>query len=296
MAVISKSRFITPTINSTPPPPGPGVSLNDVVYSMYGAPFKAGSTVFGAHEGVMQRVDPTRDWAKGAVVHAGGPYPMDWTTPTGTFTGLQWHNGWFEIMAYQDPQPERRVRVQMTRFHSWTLNPSTHIWTQTVFDSTPGNPSGGYFPGEGKYSVTQKLVSGSTWRTETAANGGGWSLDTAPMSDSSGNIDPTRSIIHGGITAFSNPHPKIPTGGAFCISAKMRLIPSVAGVNVNNAKIIACVSADMFESATQTSGQAQPSAQNPRHVTLSDQWRWVGFATGTEAQIRAYPTLPFLGT
>ncbi|WP_435744887.1 kelch repeat-containing protein [Nocardioides sp. SYSU DS0663] len=275
----------------TPPPPVVVANpLDEVVYNQYGAPLRTDGRfpTWGKHEAALGGVNQTYDWYHGA---RPGPVPYDTTNPGFEGVDYRYHNIWGQVVPDGAGAGERRVRVHVDLPKVYHLAAGASAWQQvrgTVADIK--NFEGGYWAGA-TFSKTTTMVEGTHWRVEAD---GGHSFDVALMANADGSPS-AESIAH---WYYSGLWPRLlfPQGGAIAICARMRLIPNAPGVDASQAKLLGAFSGDLYTGAETNTGAngRNPPLAITRHRRLTTSWQRFTYVSGTEAQIRAYPPLPFL--
>jgi len=278
-------------------------------------------------KGAALHADARPDPSSGVAYHGA---PWDWTISGQLVDTYQWHNVWHECTPYGSAPGvpptglPAGVRVQYRNVESWNLDAALTAWTKTLgvgaasgYQQSSGNPQGGYFrstpdyskeadiggwssPGTTANGYTYPASPGSKWRVESSAHGGGWSISLDPMRDSSGNVIDDLAVCHGPFSNSISPDRiLVPTGGYFCHSGEARLIMDDYSAVPASAKFTATLGVDIFtaQTAAQDPSTARnTSACNPRHRILptDGSWVWLGHCAGSAAQIRSFPTLPFV--
>ena len=221
-------------------------TVDQVVYDHMGAPYRADTGApWGANEGLLHGM-PT-SWAQ-----YNGAFAGVWSSGTDGGQAVNAIQPWGECYEWAGGSPVKNVRIQIRNFNWYAYIPGNG-WIPTSSQTSDG--LGGTYATENTYSG----VNGPAQRDESA-NGGG-----ASWSTKSGDL------IHWWVDQF--PHPARPAGVvAYFGSCEIRLIAdTVPSVNLNNAKYLACVSADVYLTPSTTG--ATDSMSIPRHRFLSPQWQ-----------------------
>lgn len=262
---------------------GTTLTLNEVVYDHYGVPLRTKSlTSWGKHEAVLGGVNTGFDWYEGARPGVfPGPYPKTHRN------GLHYthHNIWGQVVPVAGGVGERRVRCHVADIHVWHLVDG--VWIERVKPSEVGNFEGGYWTG----STFSKKTTITGWRNETE----GHSFTLEPTTTTSGLAN-DQSIAHWYYSGFWPREQMVSGTQAVAIYAKMRLIPNAAGVDVSKAKFVGCFNGDLFEGAKVSLGSngRNPAFSIGRHKKLTGTFKYFSMVTGTEANVRSYPAMPFL--
>lgn len=283
-----------PPVVVVPPPASNLRTLDTMVYELYGAPVRTDGQYpgQGKHE-LPLPTSPSFDWTHGA--NAGelstGPYPK--AAGGSTYSHV---TGWGECIPTSAGTPERRVRLHVKDVQMWHLVATQAapqgVWVKRKDQSTGGlngNLEGGFWTTAGfQYSENPAM----SWRTEAS---GGHSIDLLGSTNVDGTPS-TQAILHWYYQAYYPRVEMVPGTLAVASICRMRLISDVPGVDVNLAKFVACFSGDFYisaESFVHPSG-INPGIAVPRHKLVTGDFKPFGVVTGTEAQIRAYPAMPFL--
>lgn len=280
--------------------PGIRHSIEDVIYDKFGAPVRTDKMPpawtswgkWGAQEAPLGMSNKARDWYAGARPGVEPPYPATYAA----VGGYDHHNVWGQVLPVDGGMPaaHRSVRLQMAIPQVWHLEAG--VWSRKKSDAEIGKAlNGGYWNGGSTYSKTIDWPSTEPnpyWRHEPD---GTLSIDLTPTTGVDGKPLDSQCIAHFFFPAFFPRQPILP-GAQVAIVGAMRLIPGTPGVDVTQAKFVGCLGGDMFPDATTSigAGNKNPPIGLPRHRLFTDKWRHVGYVTGTEAQIRTYPPMPFL--
>lgn len=296
----------------TPVDPGIGtkvVSQDDVIAALYGngttVPYASGSTIYAANESQPLRlINQSRDWAKGAAMHAGprpdngySGAPWDW----GGVSGYKDHNAWYEGIAGGSVIP-LGVRLHISDVRSYRVNSALTTVTETRKNTT--GFGGGFWTNDPLYRLHDPdtlhpegydLVKGTDWRTEAAADGGGWSVLLDKMRAADGSVDANKSIVHGALPGWTGASRiSLANGERAIISGWARLISdTLTQAQLDAVDFTMSLSMDIFTGPTDGTSPVNTSMVLPSHKSLSSSWRWVGVAALSKAQIQGL-TLPFV--
>ncbi|WP_435745713.1 hypothetical protein [Nocardioides sp. SYSU DS0663] len=291
-AVYRGGSKVWPAIPVAPPPPPPAeptCTLDDVVHDMYGAPLRHDTKFpgWGAHEAALAGVNVGWDWYAGA---RPGPRPNDSTNPG--FEGITYthHNVWGQVAPAAGGTGERRVRVQVDLPEVYHLDAGATAWRRVRGTREDvKNFEGGYWSGA-NYSKVRAMSASTDFRTE--ADGHSW--DALPLTTATGG--PSTSSVGHWFYSGCYPRIPIPVGTQVAIHTRMRLVSDHPDADLGAARFVGAFCGDLYTSATTTvgsNGRNPPMAQ-PRHKLLTAQWRPFSYVSGTEAEIRSYPALPFV--
>lgn len=304
-SVAAYSGELTQAKAAIPIPPVTGgepmTDVDKIVYDMFGAPLRSDSTTLGAHEGPLEGVVPNSyDFYKGARRGVIGPYPTAGYVSAHHLATDHWthHNAWGALVVQSGAHSVRDVRVHLEGLEILHLvDGSWRVIRQGEATMTKRNLSGGYYQFQ-PFGKTMDLTKDpSFYRKETV----GWSVSLKPMiNETAMQPNVSAACFH---FFWPDLFPRLPFSGdktQVAIRLRAKLISDDPTVDVSKARFLLHVSGDLFLGAnagtyvsSKTGAKVNPPFAAPRWRKLSGEWQNYGHVTGTEAEIRGYPVIPF---
>jgi hypothetical protein len=319
MAQVLTYQFASIKTAGTPPPPGSGTTLQDVIDMMYLSPLF--SNGFGTHPTPLQINNTGLDWRTHARF---GPTPF--STNNSGFVGYNFGfmNNWWQLARAQgftdtsirSASVEMECpRVSFRKNAVWSTaktNPSTG--TPQAIDgraSVLGTPNGGYFKttnadGSANYAKVTDLTAST--RTSFAAGsdvngpyGDGHRIALASLVKSTGlpPSDGEPDVLH---TFYPNAFfPRIPwpqnsdgSPGEVMIFSRARLV-GPSGLDLRNVGVECALAGDLYEDPTQSSVGSTPGGASKNPPIALPVHRWLVDPGGPSSVTVRGPWVPMGG-